>query len=222
MGECLAAFDVNHGEVGIQRSSCRTSRTRPLFPRHFQLSSCFHPSGVSTSTMSTAAKHGLVPGRTQSAQFALKMAMVPVWSLFLACCLGTVVGGMIALLVRRQSKRRSVQFWHMAGVQNSRSQGLYLVGTVGIEKLISHLRQEAGPVLTDAIHNLSASIVLAWRQHNYILISAKRTKKQSESYASTALASSENESGALGEPALHGPPETRREDNENTIGNDMN
>ena len=110
----------------------------------------------------------------------------------------------------------------MAGVQNSRSQGLYLVGTVGIEKLISHLRQEAGPVLTDAIHNLSASIVLAWRQHNYILISAKRTKKQSESYASAALASSEDESGALGEPALHGPPETRREGKENTIGNDMN
>jgi len=75
MGECLAAFDVNHGEVGIQRSSCRT----------------------------------------QSAQFALKMAMVPVWSLFLTCCLGTVVGGMLALLLRRQSKRK---YEHCAEAEN--------------------------------------------------------------------------------------------------------
>ena len=33
----------------------------------------------------------------------------------------------------------------------------YLVGTVGIEQLISHLRYEAGPILNDAIHNLGAS-----------------------------------------------------------------
>ena len=33
----------------------------------------------------------------------------------------------------------------MARVQNSWSKGLYAVGPVGIEELISHLRYEVGP-----------------------------------------------------------------------------
>ena len=52
---------------------------------------------------------------------------------------------------------------HMAGVQNSWSKGLYKVGTIGIEKLILHLRYEAGPIGNDAVHKLGASIALAWR-----------------------------------------------------------
>ena len=51
----------------------------------------------------------------------------------------------------------------MAGVQNSRSKGLYKVGTIGIEKLILHLRYEAGPIGNHAVHKLGASIALAWR-----------------------------------------------------------
>ena len=35
-------------------------------------------------------------------------------------------------------------FEHMAGVQNSRSQGLYAVRRVGIEKLILHFGYEEG------------------------------------------------------------------------------
>ncbi len=44
------------------------------------------------------------------------------------------------------------------GVQNSRSEaeGLYAVGPVGIEKLISHIRYEAGPILNDALHKQGA------------------------------------------------------------------
>ncbi len=41
---------------------------------------------------------------------------------------------------------------YMARVQNSRSKGLYAVGRLGIEKLISHFRYEAGPIQNDAIH----------------------------------------------------------------------
>ena len=52
---------------------------------------------------------------------------------------------------------------HMAGVQNSWSKGLYKVGTIGIEKLILHLRYEAGPIGNDAVHKLGASMALAWR-----------------------------------------------------------
>ena len=52
---------------------------------------------------------------------------------------------------------------YMAGVQNSWSKGLYKVGTIGIEKLILHLRYEAGPIGNDAVHKLGASIALAWR-----------------------------------------------------------
>ena len=52
---------------------------------------------------------------------------------------------------------------YMAGVQNSRSKGLYKVGTIGIEKLILHLRYEAGPIVNHAVHKLGASIALAWR-----------------------------------------------------------
>ena len=49
----------------------------------------------------------------------------------------------------------------MAGVQNSRSQGLYAVGGVGIEKLSLHLCYEAGPIVNHALHKLGASIALA-------------------------------------------------------------
>ena len=52
---------------------------------------------------------------------------------------------------------------YMAGVQNSRSKGLYKVGPIGIEKLILHLRYEAGPIGNHAVHKLGASIALAWR-----------------------------------------------------------
>ena len=52
---------------------------------------------------------------------------------------------------------------HMAGVQNSRSKGLYKVGPIGIQKLILHLRYEAGPIGNHAVHKLGASIALAWR-----------------------------------------------------------
>ena len=52
---------------------------------------------------------------------------------------------------------------HVAGVQNSRSKGLYKVGPIGIEKLILHLRYEAGPIGNHAVHKLGASIALAWR-----------------------------------------------------------
>ena len=48
----------------------------------------------------------------------------------------------------------------MAGVQNSWSKGLYKVGTIGIEKLILHLRYEAGPIGNDAVHKLGASVAL--------------------------------------------------------------
>ena len=51
----------------------------------------------------------------------------------------------------------------LAGVQNSWSKGLYKVGPIGIEKLILHLRYEAGPIGNDAVHKLGASIALAWR-----------------------------------------------------------
>ena len=54
-------------------------------------------------------------------------------------------------------------YTHMAGVQNSWSKGLYKVGPIGIEKLILHLRYEAGPIGNDAVHKLGASIALAWR-----------------------------------------------------------
>ena len=56
---------------------------------------------------------------------------------------------------------RSMQ--HMAGVQNSRSKGSYKVGPIGIEKLILHLRYEAGPIGNHAVPKLGASIALAWR-----------------------------------------------------------
>ena len=49
---------------------------------------------------------------------------------------------------------------YMAGVQNSWSKGLYKVGTIGIEKLILHLRYEAGPIGNDAVHKLGASVAL--------------------------------------------------------------
>ena len=49
---------------------------------------------------------------------------------------------------------------YMAGVQNSWSKGLYKVGTIGIEKLILHLRYEAGPIGNDAVHKLGASAAL--------------------------------------------------------------
>ena len=52
---------------------------------------------------------------------------------------------------------------YMAGVQNSWSKGLYKVGPIGIEKLILHLRYEAGSIGNDAVHKLGASIALAWR-----------------------------------------------------------
>ena len=44
------------------------------------------------------------------------------------------------------------------GVQNSRSkiEGLYAVGPVGFEMLISHIRYEAGPFLNDGLHKLGA------------------------------------------------------------------
>ena len=42
---------------------------------------------------------------------------------------------------------------YMAGVQNSWSKGLYKVGPIGIEKLILHLRYEAGPIGNDAVHS---------------------------------------------------------------------
>ena len=57
-------------------------------------------------------------------------------------------------------------FFHyidMAGVQNSRSKGSYKVGPIGIEKLILHLRYEAGPIGNHAVPKLGASIALAWR-----------------------------------------------------------
>ncbi len=74
----------------------------------------------------------------------------------------------------------------MGGVQNSWSKGLYLVGTVGIEKLISHLRDEASPILNDAIHNLGASIALA-KVHTTNF--TKQVNMLSEFCASTVLAS---------------------------------
>ena len=45
---------------------------------------------------------------------------------------------------------------YMAGVQNSRSKGLYKVGRIGIEKLILHLRYEAGPIVNHALHKPGA------------------------------------------------------------------
>ena len=59
--------------------------------------------------------------------------------------------------------RTSRYFSYMAGVQNSRSKGSYKVGPIGIEKLILHLRYEAGPIGNDAVHKLGASIALVWR-----------------------------------------------------------
>ena len=58
----------------------------------------------------------------------------------------------------------------MAGVQNSRSKGLYKVGPIGIEKLILHLRYEAGPIGNHAVHKLGASIALAWALVNYDMV----------------------------------------------------
>ena len=52
---------------------------------------------------------------------------------------------------------------YMDGVQNSRSQGLYGLRTVGIEKLSLHLRYEAGPIVNHQLDKLGASIALAWR-----------------------------------------------------------
>ena len=52
---------------------------------------------------------------------------------------------------------------YVAGVQNSRSKGSYKVGPIGIEKLVLHLRYEAGPIRNHAVHKLGASIALAWR-----------------------------------------------------------
>ena len=49
----------------------------------------------------------------------------------------------------------------MRGVQNSRSQGCYAVRRVGIEKLILHLRYEAGSIGNHAFHKLGASLALA-------------------------------------------------------------
>ena len=62
----------------------------------------------------------------------------------------------------RLAQKATAQY-HMAGVQNSRSKGLYKVGPIGIEKLILHLRYEAGPIGNHAVHKLGASIALAWR-----------------------------------------------------------
>ena len=55
------------------------------------------------------------------------------------------------------------RYIYMAGVQNSRSKGSYKVGPIGIEKLILHLRYEAGPIGNHAVPKLGASIALAWR-----------------------------------------------------------
>ena len=55
------------------------------------------------------------------------------------------------------------EYIYMDGVQNSRSQGLYGLRTVGIEKLSLHLRYEAGPIVNHQLHKLGASIALAWR-----------------------------------------------------------
>ena len=74
-------------------------------------------------------------------------------------------------LIKRQKKHASIRctydlFYihtYMAGVPNSRSKGLYKVGGIGIEKLILHLRYEAGPRVNHAVHKLGASIALAWR-----------------------------------------------------------
>ena len=52
---------------------------------------------------------------------------------------------------------------HMDGVPNSRSQGLYGLRTVVIEKLSLHLRYEAGPIVNHQLNKLGASIALAWR-----------------------------------------------------------
>ena len=52
---------------------------------------------------------------------------------------------------------------HMDGVQNSRSQGLYGLRTIGIEKLSLHLRYEAGPIVNHQLHKRGARIALAWR-----------------------------------------------------------
>ena len=51
---------------------------------------------------------------------------------------------------------------HMAGVQNSRSKGLYKVGPIGIAKLILHLRYEAGPIGNHAVPKLGASRTMIW------------------------------------------------------------
>ena len=62
----------------------------------------------------------------------------------------------------KHRKKKNI-YIYMAGVQNSRSKGLYKVGPIGIEKLILHLRYEAGPIGNHAVHKLGASIALAWR-----------------------------------------------------------
>ena len=56
---------------------------------------------------------------------------------------------------------------------NSRSQGLYAVGGVGIEKLSLQLCYEAGPIVNHALHKLDASLALAKLHSDIILISAK-------------------------------------------------
>ncbi len=52
---------------------------------------------------------------------------------------------------------------YMDGVQNSRSQGLYGLRTIEIEKLSLYLRYEAGPIVNYQLHNRGARIALAWR-----------------------------------------------------------
>lgn len=46
---------------------------------------------------------------------------------------------------------------HMACVQNSRPKGLYAVGPVGLEELISHLGCEEGPSTRTNILRLNAN-----------------------------------------------------------------
>ncbi|CAK9030846.1 Phospholipase D (PLD) [Cleaved into: Phospholipase D catalytic chain [Durusdinium trenchii] len=79
--ECLAAFDVQHGEVKIQPSAC--SRRPKL-----------------------ADVAALEP-----------QAMVPIWSLLVACCLGTLLGGCFCRLKQRWSgTKRSYEHCEAAEV----------------------------------------------------------------------------------------------------------
>ena len=52
--------------------------------------------------------------------------------------------GLPRCLYRSKYKYETICYIYMAGVQNSRSQGLYAVRRVGIENLILHFGYEAG------------------------------------------------------------------------------